>query len=145
MTNPPPRQPLRQGEVWKMPLVGLSSAEPHFLIVLNHNHVAGKAILLSIITSQVQKRLAYARSTGKPPATIVQFGPNQYAELDRHSCVDCNSVKLVDASYFSQSASSPHSRPCSDIPAPLLKRIIAGVLASPDVSDNLKALVRPQP
>ena len=140
ITNPLLKKTLRQGSVWKMPL--LSITEPHFLIVLNKNPLSGKLILLSLITSKVQKRLEIILKTGKPLSTIVQFGPEEYDELDRPSCVDCNTLKSVDASFFDHAVDLPNAHPCNDLPAPLLKRIIDGILESPGVSPSLKTLIR---
>ena len=142
MTDPFLRLTLRQGTVYYMPQRSLTSPEPHYCIVLNADPCADEIIVLSIVTSKVEKRKARARLLGESQKTVVAFGPSEYGELKVLSAVDCNDVKRCDAGQFRTDIRQRGVRPCRDIPRETLRKIVEGILASRQVDEMVKSLVR---
>ncbi len=137
------RLTLRQGSVYKMPHRALTSPLPHFLVVVNRSPVSDEVLLLTVVTSNIDLRREFAVVNGDAPETIVVFGPDDYAELDHVSCIDCNDVKVMRAEEFEQAVRTNPSAPCLDLPSSVLDRVVAGILASGRVRKDHKALVRP--
>ena len=136
------RLTLRQGTVYYMQQRSVTSAKPHYCIVMNASPLTDELIVLSIVTSNVEMRKDRARLTGERPETIVEMGPADYPELSLPSCVDCNDVKRGDASQFRSDVSRAAAVPCRDLPPGVLERIVAGILLSTQVDDRVKDLVR---
>lgn len=67
----------------------LRSGEPHFFIVVNRDPIATKLLLLTIVTSKVDKVRIRNRER---PHTVVEISPKEYDEFKVLSAVDCNVV-----------------------------------------------------
>lgn len=141
MTDPLLRLTLRQGTVYYMAQRSVTSPEPHYCIVLNRDPCSDNLIILSIVTSKVEKRKARARLMGESLETVVEIAPVEYAELKLPSAVDCNDVKMCDVEQFKVDIRQRGVRSCRDIPAKTLKKIVSGVLMSRQVDEVLKSLV----
>src|SRR4051794_14673110 len=83
------RLTLRTGSVFYCTDRALTSPEPHYFIVVNSNPLDQHVLVLTVVTSQVEKVKRWRRDL---PGTVVEIGPSDYPELSVPSIVDCNSV-----------------------------------------------------
>lgn len=130
---------LRSGSVFYFHAPKLSSELPHFFVVLNCDPLGQEILLLTVFTSQIEKVRIRNRERLH---TVVEFGPADYAPLDRPTAVDGNVIlrrnlgEMIDLAERKQMAYHP------DLPADLFNRIRAAVLDSPVVDDEVKELIR---
>lgn len=128
-----------------MPHRGLTSPLPHFLVVVNRVPLRDRLIVLSVVTSNVALRRKIAAAGNELPETVVEIGPADYSPLSHLSCIDCNQLQTMSATDFERTVLSGSAVSELDLPAPVLARVVAGILASSRVSAEIKALVRPNP
>jgi len=130
---------LRSGSVFYFQARELSSELPHFFVVLNCDPLGQEVLLLTVFTSQIEKVRIRNRERLH---TVVEFGPADYAPLDRPTAVDGNVIlrrnlgEMIELVERKQMAYHP------DLPAELFERIRAAVLDSPVVDDEDKDLIR---
>jgi len=135
------RLTLRQGTVYYMPDRGLSSPEPHYFIVVNRNPVGENLLLMAVTTSQVERAERRIERPQMPEETLVHVSPEEYTEFTKPSCVNCNQLFTRTVAEFQAQKRSGNVVDKLDLPAPVLERILKGILASPQVSDEDKAKV----
>ena len=83
------RVSLRAGTVYYFTDHALTTTEPHYFIVVNPRPLDDHVLVLTVITSQVE-RVRAVRSM--LPGTLIELGPGEYAELSKPSIIDCNCV-----------------------------------------------------
>lgn len=139
------RLTLRQGSVYFMRHRALTSPLRHFCVVMNAAPLSDEVIVLGVVTSSVDLRRERIRLTGEAPETLVEIGPADYTELDHASAIDCNDAKRMSASDFEAEFRARSMSGMADLPAPVVERVVAGILASRAVPAAVKALVKPLP
>jgi len=131
---------LRCGTVLYKSNRNLTSAEPHYLIVLNDTPYEQIGIVVSVVTSQIEKRRKYVTRLGFPESTLVLLPKECYPHFAKDSAVDCNELTTIAfddlLGYTSKDFKSP------DFPQEYLQQIIHGALASPRVADDIKELLK---
>lgn len=132
----PPSPSLPQGAVFYMRHRKISSRHPHYLVVLNANAKTDDLIVLSVITSQIEKRKKQAALRNFPPESLVEFSPKDYWPLDKPSLIDCNACITTPGKEFRQNILTETR--CANLPKELLGRILDGVRASKKTSDEIK-------
>lgn len=116
----------------------LRSPMPHYLIVLNADAGSDVVIVLSVISSQIEKSRARAELRKYTPGTLVECSPEDYWPLRKDSIIDCNACMAVPAHLFRRDIVS--GTRCANIPSDLLRRILEGVRLS-NLSDELKKML----
>ena len=137
MPLPPP---LKKGAVVYMRHRSVLSTKPHFCILLNCHDDPDSVILLSVITSQVEKRKQRNTAIGEDPRVIVDISPNDYPELTVDSAVDCSSIIKTSRATLEIDAKTAKRK--TDIPKSVLEKIIVGVLVCKTVPEAYKKLLR---
>lgn len=132
------RLTLRAGSVYYFPDRALTSSEPHFFIVVNRQPLRDELLLLSVVTSQVDK---VKRMRQTLPGTVVDLDPVLYEELSKPSVVDGNQLFPKTLEEFSGLFMRREIRHHKDLPAGLLKQIRAAIQASPLVAQEHKELI----
>jgi hypothetical protein len=142
---PPPgidltlRLSLREGSVYYFTERTLTSAEPHYFIVVNADPLTQQVLLLSVVTSKVEE---VKRRRADCLATVVEISPKDFDALKRPSIVDCNSLKTVPLAEFNERfARKEISCFDKDLALVLRKALRRAIHASKIVADELKALV----
>jgi len=131
-----------RGDVFKITLNVVASADPHWIVVLDDG-VSENVVVVAVVTSQVEKRRRFITSRGLPAETLVEFSEKEYAPLSKASCVDCNSVRVVQRKHFSAQLRLFGKRAmCPPFPRDLFVRVMAGALLSPRVPDEVKDILR---
>ena len=133
------RLSLREGSIFYFTERRLTSAEPHFHIVVN-DALRQQALLLTVVTSKVEK-IRYRRRDRLD--TLVELGPDDLPELlTRPSIVDCNRVTRIGLDEFCDRwARKEIASFDKDLPASLRNALRKAIHASPIVPDEIKSLV----
>jgi hypothetical protein len=129
---------LRAGSVYYFQARELSSGEPHFFVVVNREPITAKLLLLTIVTSKVEKVRIRNRAR---PNTVVEISPEEYDEFKVLSAVDCNVVLEKPLSELVGLVKRKDVRYHKDLPPEIYAKIKSAILASPLVADELKLLL----
>lgn len=110
----------------------------------SHYHIAlstkdGKYIVLSMITSQVDKKIKYYNLTNKALIKgIVSISNNELSLLDRDSCIDCNQPMYVTNEELIALVKDEIKFINIKIESSLKNKIIKAIKASDMVRDEIK-------
>lgn len=133
------RLSLREGTVYYFAHHSLTSAEPHYFIVVNADPLTQRVLLLAVVTSQVEKVKLRRKACLE---TVVEISPADFGVLTKPSIVDCNDLKEIPLVIFNgQFAANKIKYFDKDLPAHLRKAMRKAIHASIVLSDELKALV----
>ena len=133
------RLTLREGTVYYFTERTLTSAEPHYFIVVNSDPLTQQVLLLSVVTSKVEE---VKRRRADCLATVVELSPKDFKVFTKLSIVDCNSLKTIPLAEFSERFARKEIQ-CfdKDLPLALRKALRRAIHASNILADELKALV----
>ncbi len=129
---------LRAGSVFYFQSRELSSAEPHFFVVVNRDPIANRLLLLTIVTSKVEKVRFRNRERSH---TVVEISPTEYDEFSVLSAIDCNVVLEKPLSELVGLVKRQEVRYHKNLPLAVFGKIRTAILASPLVEEELKALL----
>ena len=129
---------LRAGSVYYFQSRELTSGEPHFFVVVNREPITAKLLLLTIVTSKVEKVRLRNRER---PYTVVEISPKEYDEFKVLSAVDCNVVLEKPLSELVGLVKRKEVRYHKDLPPEIFAKIKSAILASTLVADELKSLL----
>jgi hypothetical protein len=133
------RLTLREGTVYYFTERTLTSAEPHYFIVVNSDPLTQQVLLLSVVTSKVDE---VKRRRADRLETLVELSPRDFDVLTKRSIVDCNSLKTIPLAEFNQRFLRKEIRAfAKDLPLVLRKALRRAIHASTIIADELKALV----
>lgn len=135
------RLSLRQGTVYYMAERGLSSTEPHYFIVLNRKPLESKILLLLVASSQVEKSLKRITRKNLPPESLVVINDTEYDDFTKESSIDCNKLFNKSLEELCEQWKKKEVRAHKDLPRELVEKLIEGVMASPMISEEDKALI----
>ncbi len=137
------RLTLRQGTVYYMAERGLTSAAPHYFVVLNRNPLRDRLLLLLVASSQLEKARNRITRKNLPAASLVEINEADYDDFSKDSCIDCNKLFNKSIEELCQQWIKKEVKDKRDLPPELLAKLIEGVAASPLISDEDKALILP--
>jgi hypothetical protein len=129
---------LRAGSVYYFIARELSSAEPHYFVVVNRQPLVTALMLMVVFSSQVEKVRLRNRER---PQTVVEIAPSEYPDLTRLSAIDCNVVfrrSVLEMTEMIRQRIVGYHR---DLPKDLLAKVRAAILASPVIDPADKDLV----
>jgi hypothetical protein len=127
------------GSVYYFEEEHLSSAEPHFFVVLNKNPRTDEFLFLVVASSQVGKRIDVARRLNFSPDTQVVIPLGEYAHFTKDTVIDCNTVFEKTTLYLIEKLKQGQLVPCREtMPGAVVKKLIIGVLASNQVEKRIK-------
>jgi hypothetical protein len=130
---------LREGTVYYFAHHTLTSPDPHYFIVVNSDPLKQKVLLLSVVTSQVEKVKLRRRACLE---TVVEMTAADFDVLTKSSIVDCNDLKEISLEVFNGNfAANKIKYFAKDLPAPLRKALRKAIHASTILTDEQKALV----
>jgi len=133
------RLSLREGAVYYFAERTLYSPEPHYFIVVNADPMTDKLLLLTVVSSQLEKVKLRRNACLE---TVVELTPETFDVLKKPSIVDCNDLKEVPLTEFNQRFVDKEIRYFEkDLPANLRKALRKAIHASAIVSGEQKALV----
>jgi hypothetical protein len=129
---------LRAGSVYYFQSRELTSCEPHFFVVVNREPITTKLLLLTIVSSKVEKVRLRNRER---PHTVVEISPKEYGEFKVLSAVDCNVLLEKPLLELAGLVKRKEVRYYKDLPPEIFAKIKVAILASPLVADELKLLL----
>ena len=129
---------LRAGSVFYFQARELFSAEPHFFIVVNRDPLGTRLLLLTIVTSQLDKVRLRNQSR---PETVVEISTAEYPDFRVDSAVDCNVVIEKPLSELAGLVNRRQVRYHRDVAPATLEKIKAAIIASALVADEMKRLL----
>ncbi|MFZ1218487.1 MAG: hypothetical protein WAO00_04300 [Chthoniobacterales bacterium] len=133
------RLTLREGSVYYFTERSLTSASPHYFIVVNTEPIAQQLLLLSVVTSKVEE---VRRRRADCLDTLVELSPAVFDVLTRPSIVDCNALKTIPLAEFNvRYVRGEIACFGKDLPVALRKALRRSIHASVILTDELKALV----
>jgi hypothetical protein len=118
---------LRAGSVYYFQSRELSSGQPHFFIVVNRDPITTKLLLLTIVTSKVDKVRIRNRER---PHTVVEISPQEYSEFTMLSAVDCNVVLEKSLTELAGLVRRKEVRYHKDLSPEIFGKIKAAILAA---------------
>ena len=130
---------MQKGNVFYGLFRELSSGKSHFLIVIGTPSEDMPYIVLTAITSQIEKVKRRLQMNGLSPETLVELSPSDYPPLHLPSVVDCNYPLKCPKDLFEMDFGDFNRK--EDMPKHLVEKIISGVLLSPLVSNEIKKLI----
>lgn len=131
---------LRQGSVYYRQDRGLSSPEPHYFIVLSRDNGAETDIVLTVVTSQVDKCKRRAACWGRAPESLVEIAVGEHPSLTKPSIVDCNEIFVRSADHLHATLDPVKGASVAPLGDALLARILDGVRAAA-LPQDIKALI----
>ena len=129
---------LRAGSVFYFQSRDLTSAEPHFFVVVNRDPLTSRLLLLTIVSSKVQKVRLRNRDRLE---TVVEISPKDYDDFKVLSAIDCNVVREKSLSELVGLVERREIRYHKDLPPAIVAKIKAAIQASRLVEDELKILL----
>jgi len=129
---------LRAGSVFYFQTRELNSPEPHFFVVMNRDPLGTGLLLLTIVTSKLDKVRLRNRERLE---TVVEISPAEYDEFRVVSAIDCNVVLEKPLSDLADLVRRKQVRYHKDMPKPIFEKIRSSVLASPVLAEELKQLL----
>lgn len=130
---------LREGTVYYFAHHSLTSTEPHYFIVVNSDPIKQKVLLLSVVTSQIEKVKLRRKACLE---TVVELTPTDLDLLTKPSIVDCNDLKEIPlADFNSRFAANKIKYFDKDLPAAFRKALRKAIHSSIMLSDEQKARV----
>lgn len=129
---------LHPGNVYYFQTRELSSPEPHFFVVVNREPITTKILLLTIVTSKVDKVRLRNRERLH---TVVEISPKEYDEFKLLSAVDCNVVLEKPLAELVGLVKRKEVRYHKDLPPEIFAKVKNAILSSPLVADELKLLL----
>lgn len=129
---------LRAGSVFYFQSRELTSEQPHFFVVVNRDPLSTKLVLVTIVTSKLDKVRMRNRER---PDTVVEISPAEYDEFKLVSAVDCNVILKKPLEELVGLVRRKEVRYHKDLPPAIFAKIRSAILASPLVPDDFKQLV----
>lgn len=134
---------LKTGSVYYFEEERLSSLEPHYFIVLNREPRTDTVLFLVCASSQVEKRKNAIEKLGFAPETLVVVPVGECECFDKETAIDCNTLFEKTTSSVIAKLDSGNLRICpTTIPDTIVAKLIAGALASNQVSEEIKLYIR---
>jgi hypothetical protein len=131
---------LKSGSVYYFEDDSLSSTEPHYFIVLNHDPSNDFLLLLVCSSSQIQK--VKIRNKNNPSSTLVELTPKDFSDFTKDSIIDCNRVFPRSVNELILKLSEGKLKLKSDLPVAIVSKLQQGVLDSTMVEESLKRILR---
>lgn len=133
------RLTLRGGSVYHLQDRRLTSAEPHFFVVLNLDPHGDAFLVLAVASSKIDN--VRNRSRNLPSETLVDISPDEYGDFTVQSIVDCNHAFRVTRQELLQKLQAGHASARLQMSTVILNELRQGMLASPLIEDEIKDLL----
>lgn len=134
------RLTLQGGSVYYLQHRSLSSAKPHYFIVMNLNPREDAFLVLTVASSNITG--VRQRSRNLPPETTVEVLPAEYPEFCVPSVIDCNYYFRVTKQELLQKLQAGLAAEKTRIPPHILAKLRTGILQSPLIEDTVKDMLR---
>jgi len=134
------RLTLRGGSVYYLQHHSLTSPEPHYFVILNLDPQGDKFLVVLVASSKVEKVKRINKNL--PATTLVEIEPSEYNEFNKPSIINCNHYFRFSRQELLQKLQQNIAHEKSPVPTDLLKKLRAGIVASPLVEAEIKDMVQ---
>ena len=142
ITIPPKTQitsTIRPGSVYYFIDRNLTSAQPHYFIVINLDPLNDPCLLMAVASSQVKQVL---RRNKHIPETVVQISPAVYTTFTYESIVNCNYIFSKSIGELTEKLSERNLRAHPVMDISIIKQLRTAAIASRQVSEEHKDMLR---
>lgn len=130
---------IKAGSVYYFEEDQLSSAEPHYFVVLNKNPKSDELLILVCASSQVERRKEIARKLCFPPETLVIVSPSDFVVFSKETVIDCNRVFERTPQSLIDKLEQGKLRVCVEpMPDNIVRSLVKGLLSSTQVAEKIK-------
>ncbi len=113
-----------------------------FFIVLNVNPKTDEVIVLTTITSRIEKAEMYIKKTGEDAGTLVRLSPADFPKLSVESIVNCNNIYPMTKEEIINKLEGDGAKVFFEkLPKQIIEALVGGVLKSTQVSNEHKKLL----
>ena len=131
---------LRCGAVFYGHIAGITSAEPHYVFLLNAAPRTDSFYALVVASSRVEHVERLRKRFGQDTIAEIPIGTEPF--LSKPTFVNCNDVKLLEVKYIQDKYDNRELKLVDDfLSEATLKKIIQCVRNSPVVSEDKKRLL----
>jgi hypothetical protein len=130
---------LKPGAVYYFHDKELTSPEPHYFIILNHDPIKDEYLILVCSSSRVDK---VKKKLKNCPDTFVEIFTDEYSGFTKDSIIDCNKIFKRTKEQLIEKCSLGELKLKTQIGMSLLEKIRKSVLSSKVVEEEYKKLIR---
>ena len=131
---------IQAGSVYLFPEEAFFSTKLHYFIVVNHDPRNDPVILLACSSSQIDKTKRRRRNC--PSETIVEIKRSEYPDFTEDSVVDCNRIIKHNIENLVGKLTRKELEVKTEMDITIIKKLRAGLLASPSITGEDKSLLR---
>lgn len=137
---------LKAGAVYKFEdKQAIEDDEPHFFIVINNDPNNELILLLTCISSQINKARQRIAKRNQHPYTLVEFKEDEYDFLTKDSIVDCNEIfPKSKADLVKKCSEGTLKILAAEIDKKKLQELQNGFLISNMHSNSIKRIIDPK-
>ncbi len=109
-----------------------------FFIVLNLNPQTDEILILSTITTKIDKQKEFIKKIGEDPSTLVSITVSDFPNLSQDSAVNCNRIYETTLKELVEKVKNGGKIFNHNLPKTVMSALISGVLKSKQVSPEVK-------
>lgn len=121
------------------------NTNPHLAVVVNFDPNTQKAVVVVCASSQVDRRVNFAKRRGFPMSTLVRISGGSHSHFGQDTVFDCNTVETIPYELLVEWCSQQNAEIITRngiIDQTLLQSIQAGVMISDMVAEEVKDKLR---
>jgi len=110
----------------------------HYFVVLNKNPLDDDYLLLSVASSQIERKKEFIKQRNLPEATLVIVERSDYKHFSKDTVFNCNTVHTVSLDALIERVSEENRFFLDLLPSEIVENIIKGVINSPLIEGVIK-------
>lgn len=131
---------IKSGSVYYFTESSFSSPEPHYFIVLNHDPLSDRILVLVCASSRIET--VKRRRRNCPCSTLVEISQSQYSGFTKHTIIDCNDVMEYTIDDLINKIEKGELKLKPEIDTSLVAALRSAVYDSTLVSNKIKKLLQ---
>ena len=112
-----------------------------FFIVINTNPKTDEILVLTTITSKIEKQELYVKKIGEDPDTLVKISKNDFSCLTKDSVINCSNIYTSTMNKLIEDIDNGGKIFYEKLPKNIIDAITSGVLKSKLVPSEYKKLI----
>jgi hypothetical protein len=120
---------------------GTAYSGDRFLIVLNTNPKTDTVLVLTTLTTKIERQKKLIKIQKESPDTLVVITPQDFPRLDRESIVNCNKVYEFSKDELTEKIRDGGKVFFEKLPKSIVSALVSGTVKSRQVSNEHKQLM----
>lgn len=112
-----------------------------FFIVLNANPKSDTVVVMTTITTKVEKQEKIIKKSGESPDTLVKISKRDFSHLSEGSAVNCNRIYEISLTELVEKIRNGGKVFHKKLPKDIVSALVSGALKSRQVSNEYKKLM----